>query len=220
MSRKHTVALWIEYLAAVGIIICLVWLIVAANKNPQPAPVLPVPQLAGASIRYNPAAVNHHVGPDYLYPNPQLTPGKYATLTASDLTKTYSDNCPSGKTTCTYSADHRNVPASEHAQVYNEYNVPQTARNIQRGEVDHFYPLCAGGSNDITNLWYQPASSTWNGQNFGYHAKDKLETRVCQDIKSGKLTPSDAYQRITSDWVKFYLDLGLNKSATPVSAVE
>jgi hypothetical protein len=27
------------------------------------------------------------------------------------------------------------------------------------GEIDHFYPLCAGGSNDITNLWFQPATN-------------------------------------------------------------
>ncbi|HEY6343214.1 MAG TPA: hypothetical protein VIY49_17090 [Bryobacteraceae bacterium] len=25
--------------------------------------------------------------------------------------------------------------------------------------VDHFFPLCAGGSNDITNLWFQPEAN-------------------------------------------------------------
>lgn len=87
--------------------------------------------------------------------------------------------------------------------------MPQAKRNIRNGEVDHFYPLCAGGSNDIENLWYQPAVNEWKGRDFGYHAKDKLETPVCQQIKAGKLDPKEAYQRITTDWVKFYLDEGL-----------
>jgi hypothetical protein len=30
--------------------------------------------------------------------------------------------------------------------VYDKYNVPQAKRNIANGEVDHLYPLCAGGS--------------------------------------------------------------------------
>src|SRR5437879_13679373 len=83
----------------------------------------------------------------------------------SDIPKTYTVACPSGKSTCTYSQAHRNVPQAEHTHVYDEYNVPQSARNFQDGEVDHFYPLCAGGSNDITNLWYQPATNDWNGKN-------------------------------------------------------
>jgi len=125
-------------------------------------------------------------------------------------TKKYTEGCPSGKTECTYSQTHRNVPASEHTKVYDEYNVPQPERNIKNGEVDHFYPLCAGGSNDIENLWYQPAANGWNGKDFGYHAKDKLETLVCEQIKAGKLEPKDAFKRITEDWVKFYLDEGLD----------
>jgi len=152
-----------------------------------------------------------HVGPANLYPDPRMTPGLSATLNVDDLKKTYTDNCPDSKPTCTYSQDHRNVPASVHRKVYDEYNVPQDQRNIKDGEVDHFYPLCAGGSNDISNLWYQPAVSDWNGQDFGYHTKDKLETYICAQIKAGKLDPKEAYDRITKDWVKFYLDEGLGK---------
>lgn len=150
------------------------------------------------------------VGPANLYPDPNMTPGLAATLSVDDLTKTYTDNCPPPKTTCTYSQDHRDVPSSVHTQVYDEYNVPQAQRNFKDGEVDHFYPLCAGGANDITNLWYQPAVNDWNGKHFGYHEKDKLETYICAQIKDGKLAPQDAYDRITKDWVKFYLDEGLD----------
>lgn len=103
------------------------------------------------------------------------------------------------------------MPTSIQKKVYDEYNVPQSQRNIKSGEVDHFYPLCAGGSNDMSNLWYQPAVDAWNGGDLGYHAKDKLETYICAQIKAGNLDPTEAYDRITKDWVKFYLDEGLNK---------
>jgi uncharacterized protein YraI len=151
-----------------------------------------------------------HVGPANLYPDPSMTPGLAATLSVDDLTKVYTDNCPAPKTTCTYSQDHRNVPASVHTKVYDEYAVPQPKRNGTDGEVDHFYPLCAGGSNDISNLWYQPAVNPWNGKDFGFKIKDKLETYICVQITNGKLDPKDAYDRITKDWVKFYLDEGLD----------
>ncbi|HEY7390291.1 MAG TPA: hypothetical protein VH640_17370 [Bryobacteraceae bacterium] len=49
-----------------------------------------------------------------------------------------------------------------------------------RGEIDHFFPLCAGGSNDITNLWFQPENNVWNGKNYGFREKDDLEAWICQ----------------------------------------
>jgi hypothetical protein len=97
-----------------------------------------------------------------------------------------------------------------HTQVYVEYNVPVDERNLKQGEVDHFYPLCAGGSNDIKNLWDQPAENEWNGENFGFHEKDKLKTYVCTQIVAGKMKPKDVFNRIMKDWVKFYVDVGLN----------
>jgi hypothetical protein len=131
-------------------------------------------------------------------------------LSVSDLTKKWTEGCPNGKTSCTYSQAHHNVPASEHKQVYDEYNVPQPKRNIANGEVDHFYPLCAGGSNDVSNLWYQPITNDWNGQNFGFKEKDRLETYICQEIVAKRMDPKDAYRRLTQDWVKFYQDEGLD----------
>lgn len=95
--------------------------------------------------------------------------------------------------------------------MYNEYNVPAANRNIRDGEVDHLYPLCAGGSNDLANLWYQPADNEWNGENFGYHKKDVLEAYICEQIKTGRLDPEVAYQKITTDWVAYYQELGLEQ---------
>ena len=144
------------------------------------------------------------VGPAHLYPNPAITPGDAATLNVDDLTREWTDNCPNHKPRCTYSQDHRNVPPAVHAAVYDEYAVPIEARNIRSGEVDHFWPLCAGGSNDLRNLWYQPAINDWNGENLGYHEKDKLENEVCIEIKAGQLDPNDAFQKMTTDWVAYY----------------
>lgn len=92
-------------------------------------------------------------------------------------------------------------------QVYEEYQVPESKRSAKSGEVDHFDPLCNGGSHDIKNLWYQPAKNMWNGKNFGYHEKDSLESWVCAQVKAGKLDPEEAFTRMTSDWVKFYMDI-------------
>jgi hypothetical protein len=136
-----------------------------------------------------------------------LTAGKADTVSALELTDNY--QCPAvlHKLDCTYSQSHRKVSKREHAMVYEEYNVPVEKRNRRSGEVDHLDPLCNGGSNDIENLWYQPAVNRWNGQNFGYHQKDDLEAWVCRQVKAGLLDPSDAFERITSDWVKFYLEI-------------
>jgi hypothetical protein len=173
------------------------------KPNAAAAPPPPSPHVLKALV---------HVGPAKLYPDVTMTPGKAETLSVAALTKTYTEGCPAHKGSCTYSQAHRNVPSSEHKQVYDEYDVPKAARNIKHGEVDHFYPLCAGGSNDIGNLWYQPVDNDWNGKPFGFHEKDKLEAYICQQIKAGKLDPADAYKRMTADWVKFYLDEGLDKA--------
>lgn len=159
----------------------------------------------------HPFALKAHIGPAKLYPNQDLTPGKADTLNADDLTSKWTHACPRGKTECTYSESHRNVSAGVHTKVYDEYKVPSNERNIQDGEVDHLVPLCAGGSNDIENLWYQPAENKWKGKNFGFHEKDNLEKWICREIKAGRVNPKTAYDRIRADWVAYYLDLNLNK---------
>jgi len=169
------------------------------------------PAMAGIDDRTYSLSVAH-LGPAKLYPNASLTPGKADTLDASDLTSMWTDSCPSGKKECTYSQSHRYVPESVHTAVYNEYHVTSDDRNIQEGEVDHLVPLCAGGSNDISNLWYQPADNKWKGKNYGYHEKDHLEKYICDEIKAGTLDPKVAYRKIRSDWVAYYREAGLDKA--------
>jgi hypothetical protein len=145
------------------------------------------------------------IGPKLLYPKPSLTRGKAETLNRSDLIGAWP--CPPKvrRPSCSYSQAHREVPTTVKKRVYAEYGVDP--RHHVRGEVDHFVPLCAGGSNDLTNLWFQPETNLWNSRNYGYHEKDDLEVWICHEIKSGALDPREAFDRLTTDWVKFYGDV-------------
>jgi hypothetical protein len=150
--------------------------------------------------------------PEKLYPDPTMTPGTAGTVSADDLMAEW--ECPTAldKDSCTYSQSHRAVSKATHTKVYDEYAVKQADRNIKHGEVDHFDPLCNGGSNDLQNLWYQPVTNKWNGKNYGFHEKDALETWVCAEEKAGRLDPKEAFQKITSDWVAYYNEVKPKKS--------
>lgn len=56
-------------------------------------------------------------------------------------------------------------------------------------KIDHFIPLCAGGSNDRTNLWPQHKSI--------YAYTDDLEKLICEKMAEGKLLQKDAIDYIT-----------------------
>lgn len=139
-----------------------------------------------------------------LYPDPKFTPGKAETLSLADLTKSYNGQ--------TYSQAHRDVNSKEKEEVCAEY----TENCKGKVEIDHFYPLCAGGSNDISNLWAEPEHLyiiNKLGQNmpadedWGFHTKDKLEAYICREIKTGSLDPKVAFQKMTTDWVAFYKEV-------------
>jgi hypothetical protein len=64
-------------------------------------------------------------------------------------------------------------------------------------EVDHFIPLELGSSNDITNLWPEPAEPTP-----GFHDKDKVENSLHNQVCRGSMTLQDAQKEIASDWLR------------------
>lgn len=138
--------------------------------------------------------VQKKFGPDYLYPNPKLTPGKVDTAKLSDLLAKYL--CQ--KRMCTYSEAHRNVSSSEKNEVMAKYGVNST------GEIDHFIPLGLGGSNDISNLWPQPEHNIWNGTDYGFRKKDRLETYLINEVKDSHISPVDAQECIRADWIMCY----------------
>jgi hypothetical protein len=55
-------------------------------------------------------------------------------------------------------------------------------------KIDHYIPLCAGGSNDIDNLWPQHESV--------YEVTDPLEQRVCERLSQGLILQKEAIELI------------------------
>lgn len=69
---------------------------------------------------------------------------------------------------------------------------------MNRGDfkIDHLIPLCAGGGNEVNNLWPQHKSI--------YAITDPLEPEICQKMAQGRLKQSDAVQLILQ--AKTHLD--------------
>jgi hypothetical protein len=62
--------------------------------------------------------------------------------------------------------------------------------NMPRGKfkIDHYIPLCMGGSNEASNLWPQHESV--------YTITDPLEPVICQKMSEGKLLQAEAIDLI------------------------
>jgi hypothetical protein len=63
-----------------------------------------------------------------------------------------------------------------------------TSMNRSLFKIDHFIPLCMGGSNQAENLWPQHASV--------YVITDPLEQVSCDKMAAGKLRQADAVEMI------------------------
>jgi hypothetical protein len=125
-------------------------------------------------------------GPAYVYPNPSLTPGAVLTTDASTF-------CAPG-----YASSVRDVSTATKEQVYAEYGVSYP-RPTGAYEVDHFIPLEIGGSNDITNLWLEPAIPTP-----GFHQKDQFENFEHGQACDGTISVAEAQSRMASDWYLYW----------------
>ena len=90
------------------------------------------------------------------------------------------------------------VSTATKKQVYAEYGVsyPQPKGEY---EVDHFIPLEIGGSNDIKNLWPEPATPTP-----GFHQKDQFENFEHGQVCNGKISAAEAQSRMVSDWYFYW----------------
>lgn len=113
-------------------------------------------------------------------PDPQLTPGDVCT---SPDSYRYQERIAYCK---------RDVEGNVKWQVIETYN-DKLGTEINRGnrhqfKIDHYIPLCAGGSNDVENLWPQHESV--------YRVTDPLEGAACEKMKAGRLRQARAIELI------------------------
>jgi hypothetical protein len=119
-------------------------------------------------------------------------PDKACTPGAIFSDKSFMQICTPG-----YSKTVRNVPTQLKREVYREYGI--THWDPGEHEVDHLIPLSIGGSNDIANLWPEPADPRP-----GFHEKDKVENYLHKQVCSGKMTLQDAQKKIADNWLEVY----------------
>lgn len=73
-------------------------------------------------------------------------------------------------------------------QKYDQIGFRTRSMKRQAFKIDHYIPLCAGGSNDVKNLWPQHESI--------YEITDKLEALICEKMAAGRLKQKDAVDLI------------------------
>lgn len=96
-----------------------------------------------------------------------------------------------------YASSVRDVPQSEKEQVYAEYGI--RSRSAGEYEVDHLVSLELGGSNDIANLWPEPANPKP-----GFHEKDQVEDYLHRQVCSGAIPMAEAQREIAENWLAVY----------------
>lgn len=119
-------------------------------------------------------------------PDPDCTPGAMVAGVGTEHV------CVPG-----YAQSVRSVTDSEKRAVYAAYDIALHAPN--QYEVDHLISLELGGSNDIANLWPEPAEPTP-----GFHEKDQVENELHKEVCDGKMTINQAQRIISTDWFGFY----------------
>lgn len=79
----------------------------------------------------------------------------------------------------------RDVAPETKLSVYQSYRRLGFSLNSSKEnyKIDHFYPLCAGGSNQPANLWPQHISL--------FSQTDQLEFLICEKMKQGLLSQKD-----------------------------
>ena len=81
-------------------------------------------------------------------------------------------------------------------QAYDQLGYRTRSMDRQDFKIDHYIPLCMGGSNDIKNLWPQHKSV--------YAITDPLEPVLCDKMAQGKLLQKKAVEIIM--YAKAHLD--------------
>lgn len=140
------------------------------------------------AVEFMPPGVTKNAGcvPAGHLPDPGCTPGAVMGITTKEV--------------CTTSTSgRRHVTSAMKTQIFEAYGIT-THPATGAFEIDHFIPLELGGSNDIANLWPQPATPTP-----GFHEKDKVETFLHNQVCKAKvMTLAEAQRIIATDWLTFF----------------
>jgi hypothetical protein len=121
-----------------------------------------------------------------LIPNPEITPGAVRSVALREV--------------CSMAHEEvvREVPASLRDEVFQEYGISNP--RPQDYEIDYLIAPGLGGTQDIHNLWPEPATpSGWNA-----HVKDALEERLHELVCEGQLDLPTAQQAIAGNWIDAY----------------
>lgn len=134
-----------------------------------------------------PAPAEVHCTAQGSLPDPTCTPGAAESI---DL-----------QTLCTqHMAERRHVTEATKRKVFEMYGIPYPPPGERAGwEVDHLISIELGGSNDLANLWPEPADPAP-----GYRQKDLIENELHRQVCAGTTTLSDAQHLIATDWLSVW----------------
>jgi hypothetical protein len=74
-------------------------------------------------------------------------------------------------------------------------------------EIDHFCSLCLAGTNDIENLWPEPAVTPDAPGQIGFHQKDAVEAYLYHEVCQGTISLRAAQDMIRGDWYAVLLTI-------------
>jgi hypothetical protein len=173
------------------LLIIALWFIQQYNKTqqsqtPQVSQVAPASQAAQSLAAIGTRMKDSNCAAQGPLPDKQCTPGAVFSNVTIDAI------CSPG-----YTKMVRNVPTSLKREVYAEYGVKHRVKGEY--EVDHLISLELGGSNEIANLWPEPAEPKP-----GFHEKDKVENYLHEQVCSGRMDLRTAQTAIARDWLSVY----------------
>ena len=118
-------------------------------------------------------------------PNSFLTPGNTKKVTKEQV-------CAAD-----YATAMKPLKESTKDEAFGRYGVRLDHAN---GDVlDYLVPIELGGSDDLENLWPQPAHGEWNAEK-----KDALEQKLHAMVCDGSITLKQAQSAIRKNWVAAY----------------
>ena len=143
---------------------------------------------------------------DYWLPDPECSPGDAFPLTTIQIKGKYAqepggvivgDICIPG-----YSANIRDVSQKTKEAVYKKYGV--VSRVTGEYEMDHIIPLAIGGTNEVANLFPQPALPKP-----GFHQKDMCEVCFKNMVCRGELDIKEAQDIMAKNWTRCLVMCGV-----------